>query len=225
VIGEERLMGQLSMEIHSSLEVHFRDETRVSCFFESSATGSQRQFSEIFHFCVFAARQLSTFGDGTTLSALVGVMLRDMDGNPEQVRALAERGEGAGLLDFGVGSLQLEEYRAGQKRKRFEDRLDIVDRPDGGIRMNHRFKAKGFGLFGRGKTYPAQASIRAFLMYLGRRNLDDENYLVGLAQAAATLGLASMDGSVNQGNHLDVGWFCTVNGAGETNEWWQSLLG
>ena len=201
-------MAEHSMEIHSILEVHFHDMDRASCFHETTATGSKQQFGEILHFCAFSARQIVNIANHPQ-GDQAGYMLQLLDGDPGGVRAIAERGR--------VSDLALVEYPGSRGKKRFETSMDMTEK-----RFRFNLKAKGFGFLGRGLGYYAPSSISVLLMYLGQRNLDDEKYLTGLAQAATLLGQAQLGGRLGLRNQNEVAWMCAMTGAAETNEWLQS---
>jgi hypothetical protein len=207
--GKETLMAEHSMEFHSTLEVHFHDQDSVSCFFESTATGSKQQFGEILHFCAFSARQLQNIGNHPEADQ-AAYMLRELDGEPERLGVLANSGRS--------GDLELAEYAGSQGRKRFETRLDTTDQ-----KFRFKLKAKGFGFRATGMGYYVPSSITALLMYFGKRNQNDAGYLAGLAQAASLLGQLQLEGSLSGRSQINLALFCTATGAGETNEWMQSL--
>ncbi len=160
------------MRIASDAEIYFYEQETISIFFESFASGDHEKLGEIALSVLYTLRMISNLGANNEVTYDLGMMLLKI---PSDIEKIASGNE---LTDF-----QLIQYPGHKGRKYFTAMVRMDDKG-----VNFDFKAKGFGLFGKGLNYYGPISVFALIRYLATKRADDEEYLNSLARSISRCG-------------------------------------
>src|SRR5947209_8222823 len=133
-------------------EIDFHQQDELSIYQESTLSGPDEEFYEIYTFINFAIRQMSNLGTcqatdvlASTLNAVPSAILGIAAGTP-------------------FGGIKIVPYPGSPGRKRF-----VANLLDQGGRSKFDFKMIGFGFLAQGLGYYAAMSTLSLIAHLARR--------------------------------------------------------
>ncbi|UUO06300.1 hypothetical protein M4951_23465 [Blastopirellula sp. J2-11] len=171
-------------EIAVNGEFNFHEQEVLSIFYETNVSGRDEKFAELVFTAAFAIRSMSNLGVHEVTDALgqqLQVLARLIDRTPAEM-----------LLP----KPKIVDYPGHNGRKRF-----IVSLRLNSDQMRLDYSAKGFGFFSIGIGYYAPAAVSSLFRYYASRRIDDDSYLLAIADVAEACGQLQLHRQIQMTNH------------------------
>lgn len=180
----------ITMSVVMRVEVHFHEQKEASVFLESNVTDhEEQQWSETIFFSYFIAGQISTLISDANMGSSFANFLSKFE-LPQAPVDDDFKNYIAFLLNTDPNNAKLVDDKGTAGRKIFDAELKT------GPPLDFTVNIKGFGLPSTDISYYAMNSVLLLWQYLGRRRMQNKDYLYTLAKVAQYCGKLYLNGKM-----------------------------